>query len=226
MKKPVCSILLLLMTHLVQQPRTMRQILAAAGITDFGGYPDSLLNIAPGDEQRIGRYFHVGYHINPSAEGLFILSSNRELLGELDGWELVTLPNESIVYHNSQTHFAPTHSLGISVFNPETRRDRQIYPPTPYQPVRRDFIDRAAKAYKERGEEWFRQNNHHMNPEMFDSALISQITLDAASKSMSFVVRFGDPDNARDPLPFTERVLVRCAPIDIAEQLQCTERVQ
>src|SRR6266511_4377200 len=86
-----------------------------------------------------GRFVHESIHINPSAEQLRILS-NGKLLRELYGWELATLPDESVVYHHSQVHFAPTHFLEISVFNPQTSKEKQIYPPTPNQPVRREFI--------------------------------------------------------------------------------------
>jgi hypothetical protein len=136
------------------------------------------------------------------------------------------LPDETVVYYRSQIHFAPTHSLEISVFNPVTRIEKQIYPPKPYQAVRKAFVDRVARAYEERGEEWFSRYNHHMNPELFDSALEGEITLDPAARSFSFRVRFGDPDNARDPLAFSERVAVTCGPTDRIDRLQCRERLQ
>jgi hypothetical protein len=50
--------------------------------------------------------------------------------------------------------------------------------------------------------------------------------VDDAAKSMTFVVRFGDPDNALDPLPFTERVRVTCGPIDQIEPIECTETLE
>jgi hypothetical protein len=204
---------------------TMREVLAANGITDTGQYPDYFLNaeVTPRPGQRS---IHFGYHINPSAEELFVFSRDLKLLGELYGWELLTLPNEGIVYHQSQIHFAPTHSVEISVFDPITRKSRQIYPPKPYQPIRKAFIERVAEAYKERGQVWFKEHNHHMDPEMFDSKLIVNLTTDSATKSISFTVQYGDPDNANDPLPFSELVLVTCAPIDRIEQLECRERAR
>src|SRR5690349_7878790 len=87
------------------------------------------------------RFIHRSEHINPSAETLTILSSDTKVIARLDGWELVTLPNDSVVYHRSQTHFAPTHSLEIAVYDPVRRQDKLIYPPMPMQAVRREFID-------------------------------------------------------------------------------------
>jgi hypothetical protein len=112
----------------------------------------------------------------------------------------------------------------VSVLDPGTGRQKQVYPPKPYQPVRSDFIQRVADAYKRRGEDWFRVHNHHMNPELFDSALLSTITVDRVSNVMRFQVRFGDRENANDPLEFTEDVLVTCGPIDSFDDLKCTER--
>ncbi len=169
------------------------------------------------------RFLHRSEHINPSAETLTILSPDMKEIAQLDGWELVTLPNETVVYHRSQTHFAPTHSLEIAVYDPVRRKDAVIYPPMPIQPVRRQFIDRVAEVYKQRGEAWFREHNHHGDPTRFDSMLVGDVTVDAAAKGFSFKVRFGDPENVADPLPFTEDVQVTCAPLTPVEQIHCRE---
>jgi hypothetical protein len=226
MTKSICLAIFLFVSQTAVPAPTVREVLVAAGIKELALYPDNLLSTRLTDDLRKGQYFHLAYHINPSAEGLLIFSNDKRLIRELYGWELVNLPNDGIVYHKSQVHFAPTHWLEMSVFDPITRRDRQIYPPKPYQPVRKAFIERVANAYKVRGEDWFRIHNHHMDPELFDSALVSEVVVDAGSKSISFVVRFGDRENANDPLPFSETALVRCAPIDRIEQLQCFERAQ
>jgi hypothetical protein len=193
-------------------------------VDDLGEFPPDLLDAPIDDEKRSGRYIRLSFHMNPSAERLLVLSSDMNLRRELYGWELATLPDEGIVYNHSQIHFAPTHWLEISIFDPATLKQTQIYPPKPYQPVRRNFIDRVARAYKERGEAWFRDHNHHMDPELFDSALVGTVSVGASGRSLSFTVRFGDSDNANDPLPFSELVRVNCEPIDQIEQVQCRER--
>jgi hypothetical protein len=209
----------------VQSPATptVRSILVASGSTDIQLLSPDCLNskvLAKATE----RYIQVACHINPSAEQLFVFSRDAKLTGELYGWALATLPNDFIVYHDSEVHFAPTHSLGISVFDPATRSDKKIYPPKPFQPVRSAFIARVAEVYKTRGEAWFREHNHSGDPEFFDSYLEGgDIKVDSAQKKLSFTVRYGDPENASDPLPFTQQVLVTCAPIDSLQQLRCTE---
>jgi len=169
------------------------------------------------------RFTHRSEHINPSAETLTILSGDGKVIAQLDGWELVTLSNDTVIYHRSQMHFAPTHSLEIAAYDPVRRKDMLIYPPMPIQAVRREFIDRVAQVYKQRGEAWFREHNHHGDPTRFDSMLVGDVMVDAAAKMFSFKVRFGDPDNIADPLPFSENVRVTCTPLAPIEQIKCQE---
>src|SRR5678816_1495788 len=102
--------------------------------------------------------------------------------------------------------------------DPVRRKDKVIYPPTPVQLVRQEFIDRVAQIYKQRGEAWFREHNHHMDPTRFDSMLVGDVMVDTAAKMLSFRVRFGDPDNIADPLPFTQNVQVTCGPLAPVEE--------
>ena len=187
---------------------------AHADISEATAPSNSLIQI-----RRTQRHIYLDTHINPSAGRLVVLSDELKLIGAFDGWSLQVLPDESVVYHRNQVHFAPTHSLEVSVFNPGTQKDQQIYPPKPNQPVRTGFIQRVTEAYKQRGEAWFRDHNHHMNPELFDSSLLSTIAVDASSKTMTFPVRFGDSQNGNDPVNFTQDVRVTCS----IETLQCRE---
>ena len=203
---------------------TLRDMLRENPAADLGQFPQDLLDTPIDDEKRSVRYVHLSFHMSPSAERLLVLSRDMKVQRELDGWELATLPDERIVYHHSQIHFAPTHWLEISIFDPTTLKEEHIYPPKPYQPVRRNFIERVARVYRERGQAWFREHNHHMDPELFDSALVGTVSVDAAGRLLSFTVRFGGSDNANDPLPFSQLVRVSCEPIDQIEQVQCRER--
>lgn len=174
------------------------------------------------DVKRGRRYIYLNSHFNPSAGRLLVLSEDLKLRRALDGWLLAIFPDETIVYHRNQVHFAPTHSLEISAFNPGTGQDVLIYPRKPYPAVRRAFIERVSEVYKKRGEDWFREHNHHMNPEMFDSSLVGDVTPSGAG-TITFQVRYGDPDNSLDPLPFTEQVLVTCGPMNQLQRIQCRE---
>ena len=65
-----------------------------------------------------------------------------------------------------------------------------------------------------------------MDPELFDSLLVGDPVVNATAKTMAFTVRYGDPNNGNDPLPFTELVRVTCGPIDQLALLQCREAAQ
>jgi hypothetical protein len=207
-------------------PITLRDLLHANNVNDLRKYPQDLLDAPITDEKRTPRFIHLGFHINPSAERLLVLSRDLKFQKELYGWVVATLPDETIVYHHSQIHFAPTHWLELSVFNPTTLKTKQIYPPKPNQPVRRSFIERVNRAYQERGEEWFMRHNHHMDPELFDSLLVGDVMVNTTAKAMAFTVRYGDPNNGNDPLSFTELVQVTCGPIDQLALIQCREAAQ
>jgi len=172
-------------THFVAAPQneqhTVREALAASGIADLRSYFEHCLDLKVAPTPN-GQYLRAACHINPSAEQLVIFSKDLKLVRELYGWELLVLPDGSIVYHHSQVHFAPTHSAEISVLNPATGVEKEIYPPKPYQPVRSAFIQRMSELYKQRGEAWFREHNHHMDPERFDARLVGSVTMDAARK--------------------------------------------
>src|SRR5262249_29843165 len=97
-------------------------------INDAAGSGNSIVGL-----KRTPRYIYLESHINPSASRIIILSHDLKLRHALCGWEIARLPGENVVYHHSEIHFAPTHSLEISVFNPATMREKYIYPPEPHQ---------------------------------------------------------------------------------------------
>jgi hypothetical protein len=63
----------------------------------------------------------------------------------------------------------------------------------------------------------------HWGTTVADSSLVGEVTVNTAAKTRTFIVQFGDRDNALDPLPFTERVRVTCAPIERIDTIQCRE---
>jgi hypothetical protein len=193
------------------------------GATDFGNLPGSLLQ-SPVPEPEPGRRFAlVHQHVNPSAAWLFVISRDFKLVRELHGWALASMPDESIVYHRNQVHFAPIHSLEVAVFDPVSGTDAVVYPPESMSPLRQRFIERVAAAYRQRGEDWFRIRNHHMDPTRFDSSLKGPVTVDAKDGTMTFLVEFREPgDGATDP-GFSDLIRVACAPLAPAARMTCHE---
>lgn len=174
--------------------------------------------------KRAGGFIYVDSHINPSAGMLLVLSPDLKGVQSLFGYSELIFPNGVVVYAHSQTHFAPTHQLGMSVFDPRSGASRQIYPPRPTQPVRSRFIEQVREEYQKRGEAWFREHNHHMDPDRFDSDIRSEVSFDPSTNQISFEVGFGDPQNANDPLPFSENVMVTCGPVTPVDAIRCSER--
>jgi len=139
-------------------------------------------------------YILLDTHVNPSAGHLLVLTKSLELREALSGWFLAIFEDETVVFHNSLVHFAPTHSAEVSVYDPRTRRQRKIYPLRPYQAVRRAHIERLRAAWKQRGEEWFARNNHHMDPERFTNYLRGAVALDNPTRSLAFVAAYDGAD--------------------------------
>jgi hypothetical protein len=211
-----------IITAAAAQQSTLGRLLEDSDPTAVNLLPDSCLSL-PVTPQGAKRYVLVSCHLNPSAEQTFIFSRDGQLKGEIFGWELVTLANDIVVYQDSDTHFAATHPLGISVYDPASGTDKKIYPPMPYQPVRQAFIQRVAAMYKSRGDEWFREHQHPGEPDQFDSQLVGDVKIAAAKSAIEFNVQYGDPDNDRDPLPFKQLVHVTCSPLTSVQQIRCTE---
>jgi hypothetical protein len=214
------ALLLSNVSHAARQRPTFREVLTdAPGASGLENFDAAFLDSRVPDPKPGRKFVLARVHINPSAEWLFVISSDFKLVRELMGWELAVLPGESIVYHRNQVHFAATHTLEIAVFDPSTLTDRQIYPPAAEAAVRRLFVGRVEKAYKAVGEDWFRENNHPMDPERFDSELAGALTVDERAGTITFPVTFG----GREPLTFSERVLVTCAPLTPVDKIQCRE---
>jgi hypothetical protein len=76
-----------------------------------------------------GSMLYVGTHLSPSAECLLVLSRDLELKKTLYGWPVASFSSGAIVLQKSMVHFAPTHPLELSVFNPSSGTLTPIYPP-------------------------------------------------------------------------------------------------
>ncbi|MFQ6039760.1 MAG: hypothetical protein ACE5PV_02795, partial [Candidatus Poribacteria bacterium] len=139
-------------------------------------------------------YIYLFTHINPSAGTTLILSNELKFQGELFGWLLAIFDDETLVYHNSQVHFAPTHSAVISIYNPHTKLHQDIYPMKPYQKIRLEHIKKVKAAYDKRGEDWFRIHNHHGDPELFNNSLGSEVMVNDSTHSLVFVIDYDNTD--------------------------------
>jgi hypothetical protein len=169
-------------------------------------------------------YVYVTAHLNSSASNTFVLTRDLQLQREIYGYPAIVLASDTIVFQNSQIHFAPTHTTELSVYDPTRKLERKIYPPASSDRVRLDFVERVRAAYRLRGEDWFRINNHHMNPESFDSS-IGVLRADEAGRTLAFHIVYENPINdAGDPLASRQDVVTTCVFLDDVSRTSCRER--
>jgi hypothetical protein len=174
--------------------------------------------------RRSGGFTYIDTHLTPSAGNLLVLTPDLKLQRELYGYTRAFPGNGSVVFRHSQIHFMRTHSTELSLYDPVTNTEKQIYPPVPHDPVRSDFIQRVREEYDRRGEDWFRVNNHPMDPELFDSN-DGPITLDEKANAMAFMVRYENSINdSGDPAASRQDVVVTCSPLNPVNRTQCKER--
>ena len=164
-------------------------------------------------------HFYIDTHLNPSAGGLVVVDKDLKTVSVLFGWLIKILPDESVIYHRGQVHFAPTHPAELWVYD-RNGRDRRLYPNPPYQPVRQTYIQTVKRIYDEKGEPWFRENNHHGDPTAFDSA-IDNVVVNAVTESVGFIATFGGDGQVPTP---AQDVLVVCRNIE-ALTAACTEQL-
>jgi len=99
-----------------------------------------------GSALRIARRAGVIYldlHINPSAGRLVVLGEDLTVLERLYGWSSLILEDGRVLYENSMVHFAPAHPGSVSLYDPRTRQDVRVYPPTPDSKTVAGLIDRS-----------------------------------------------------------------------------------
>lgn len=156
-------------------------------------WPNSINNI-----NYSKKYFYLDTHLTPSAGYLILLHKDLSFADGLYGWLEAVFTEDSIIYHNSQVHFAPTHYAELSLYNISTKVDRKIYPMKPYLQVRLSHISKVKAAYERKGEDWFRIHNHHMNPELFNNSIASNVIVNNQTRSFAFVVKYDNTDYMSD----------------------------
>ena len=143
--------------------------------------------------------FYLDIHLTPSAGCILVLSKGLEVRAALSGWFLAEFADGTVVYHNSQIHFAPTHPAEVSIYRPDRDSSFRVYPMQPYQPVRTAHIEKVRAAYGDGN--WCRERNHHCDPELFDNQLLGIVEINDQTRALAFVIGF---DNAVEGLE-TER---------------------
>ena len=181
-------------------PRVRQASLASPLAWDLG----SLVRVS-----HTSRYLLMDTHRTPSAGTLLVLSRTLQPIAALDGWLAVALAGGIVMYQHSMVHFAPTHAAELWSFDPRSGQNARLYPTRPYQPVRRAYIERVRSIYARVGEDWFRVNDHHMDPELFDSSFRPPYATGKSTTTIAFVATFGGRDRTPSSTPVLD-VLVVC----------------
>jgi hypothetical protein len=164
---------------------------------------------------------YLDTHGGPSAGTLLVLTRRLEPVTALDGRSVLVLENDIVIYEHSMVHFAPTHSAELWIYQPLGGLNVKMYPVEPYAPIRRQYIETVRCVYEQLGERWFRENNHHMDPERFNSDTVLPVFTDRTRTSVSFIMRFGDREVFPSSTPFIDVVVV-CRQIE-SSRPQCSE---
>jgi hypothetical protein len=136
---------------------------------------------------RSGNLLVLDTHLNPSAGCMLVLRENLTLKTSLYGWYLGAFKDGTLLFHNSEVHFAPTHPMEISLYDPARNSTVLIYPPE-HDEQRTQFIKALDKAAPD--ENWCREANSHCDPKRFSSELVDGPAIDDGTRSFGFVARF------------------------------------
>ena len=93
---------------------------------------------------RAGRFFYVETHINPSAGCTLVFSPDLKLQDNLYGWVVASFSSGTVVFQESVVHFAPTHPLKLSLYEPQRRTTTQTYPRR-HDQLRAAYVQRLQK---------------------------------------------------------------------------------
>src|SRR5262249_40628659 len=103
------------------------------------------------------RLIGVAMHLTPSAVETLVYKRALSFVGTFYGWMMTGLPNELVVYQQSQRHVQPTYHVRLSVYDPGADKTREIYPPPTAARVRREYIELVQRRWAALGEDWFRE---------------------------------------------------------------------
>jgi hypothetical protein len=153
-----------------------------------------------------GDFIYLDGHVSPSASCTMVTTRDLTVRGTFYGWIVGQFQAGRVVYEHSQVHFAPTHYVELSIYDPAHRTSLKIYPLKPYQRVRLAYISAVRAAYdkccprvlpdktvapplQDCGGQF---GNHHCDAELFDNSLRDKLETNTVTDSLAFSTTFGD----------------------------------
>jgi len=159
-----------------------------------------------------------------------LVSRDLEKLGNVYyelGSEPLVFPSGLVVYQRGQPHFAPTHYVELAAYDARTKSEREVYPAKPFEPVRKQFIAQVRQRWARLGVEWFKRNNHHGDPELFETQRYGY-AVDGSSKAVAFRLQYVDYATY-DPVQdlkldeISQEVVVVCDGLSALAGVRCHE---
>ena len=155
-------------------------------IQPYGG---SVMSVTFGHDN-----LYVEFNVSPSATNTLMLTRDLHYRSAYYGWAVAELSNGDVIFHQSMVHFAPTHTLKLSVFSPRTGSSTQILPSKREGPIMLARDKQVRRVNAARGIQWFAERNYSPDPESMNSALISDVVVNDATRSFAFAVAYDVPD--------------------------------
>jgi len=150
-----------------------------------------------GGAQKVGTLFYVSIELSPSAGCQLVVSEDLKLKTVLSGWRIDSFSSGAVVLEGSTVHFAPTHPLRLSLYDPRSDTPTTIYPP-PSDLLRAAYIQRLRTKIPQ--SDLCQGENCAWDPEQFDNELGSDcessghcqpaIAVNDKTGSLAFRVQF------------------------------------
>jgi hypothetical protein len=144
-------------------------------------------------------FIYLEGHRNPSASCTMVITKDLAFHDTFYGGPVGQFTDGSVIFQNSQVHFAPTHYTELSIYDPKSKSRTWFHPASPYKALRNSYIEEVKRLYEpccERPQgatcsEPDRFGNHHCNPDLFDNYL-RDIAINAETNAIIFINVFDD----------------------------------
>jgi hypothetical protein len=156
------------------------------------------------------RGYIVTTHNTPSRNTAIAVTEDGSAQQIIPGTPKALLKNGALVYGKGQPHFMSFHYSELIVLNLDTGEEYLIYPATPPSQVRKAHIEAVREVFAKRGEDWFRINNHHGNPEKFTDYLGGEVAVNLDLDAIAFTMVYDHRDLQLEPKHVDESTRVMC----------------
>lgn len=152
----------------------------------------------------------VTTHNTPSRNTAIAVTEDGTVEQIIPGTPKALLENGAVVYGKGQPHFMSFHYSELMVLNLDTGEEYLIYPAAPPSKVRRAHIEAVREVFAKRGEDWFRINNHHGDPEKFTDYMGGEVAVNLDLDAIAFTMVYDHRDLQIEPKHVNETTRVMC----------------